>query len=107
MPGNGWFQVSRPETRWVFETLPSASTVQTRWADFEYTTRRPVPESAGSTQAGGSVVVVGGGASVSVTCAWVPRDGVAGDGVATSDGGAIVVVVVVVVVIEVVVVVTG
>lgn len=90
------------------ETVPSASTVQTRIADFEYTTRRPVPELAGSTQDGATVVVVvvGGGGNVSVTWACVPRVGVRGDGVAISGGGgAAVVVVVVVVVVEVAVVV--
>ena len=35
VPGSGWFQVSRPETRWVFETVPFDSTVHTRWRDLE------------------------------------------------------------------------
>ena len=74
--------------------------------DFEYTTRRPSPELGGSTHSGGRVVVVGGGGSVSVTWAAVPRDGVIRAGVGGSSitsgagsvvvGGTVVVVVVVV-----------
>ena len=44
VPGSGWFHVSLPDTRWVFDTVPSSSTVQTRCLGFEYTTRRPEPE---------------------------------------------------------------
>ena len=35
VPGSGWFQVRRPDTRWVLDTVPSLSTVQTRMRDFE------------------------------------------------------------------------
>ena len=35
VPGNGWFQVRRPDTRCVFDTFSSASTTHTRCADFE------------------------------------------------------------------------
>jgi hypothetical protein len=75
--GVGWFHVSRPDTRYVLDTVPSASTVHTRCRDFEYTARRPSPELAGSSSLGGGivVVVVAGAGTVGVSWTDVPRVG--------------------------------
>ncbi len=35
VPGLGWFHVRRPDTRYVRDTVPSASTVHVRCRDFE------------------------------------------------------------------------
>jgi hypothetical protein len=54
--------------------VPSSSMSQTRWMPFEYTTRRPLPESAGISSESPSSVL--GGARVSATWTAVPRSAV-------------------------------
>ena len=75
MPGDGWLYVSRPDTRCVFETRAVG-------LDGPHPLPRLGVDDAASAagvgrqRVGGSVVVVGGGGTVGVTCSCVPRRGV-------------------------------